>query len=371
MRKLAHIEKIVWKRPIEGADRIELVGVLGWQCIAKKDEFQVGDLCVYIEIDSVVDKENPDFAFLENRKYKIKTLKMRGTISQGIVFPLEILHGKEYGIGDDLTSVLRIREIEDEVPKVKRPDALTTFKKNHPRLMANKTFAKFMTYKWFRRIFIHKKTPTLLPFPDWIVKTDEYRLQEAPEILEQWAGVPLVVTEKVDGTSSTYALRRRGRKTEYIVCSRNKRLTPPGKGEPVDAYHEIGTKYGMEGVLKSIMKEKNVSTVVLQGEILGPDIQGNKYSLKEHEIFCFNLILDGVKLDSEAGRDVVSKYGLKWVPILDTNFVLLPTVDEMIAAADGTSKLRDTLREGLVIRSHDTKLSFKCISNEFLLKHNL
>ena len=75
-RKLAHIEKIEWKRPIDGADRIELVGVLGWQCIAKKDEFKVGDLCVYIEIDSIVDKTNPDFAFLEKKNYKILFQKL-------------------------------------------------------------------------------------------------------------------------------------------------------------------------------------------------------------------------------------------------------------------------------------------------------
>ena len=82
MRKLAHIETIIWKKPIEGADRIELVGVLGWQCIAKKDEFQIGDTCVYVEIDSIVDKNNPDFAFLEKKHYKIKTMKMRGVLSQ-------------------------------------------------------------------------------------------------------------------------------------------------------------------------------------------------------------------------------------------------------------------------------------------------
>ena len=103
MRKLAHIEKIEWKRPIEGADRIELVGVLGWQCIAKKDEFDIGDYCIYIEIDSIVDKENPDFAFLENKHYKIKTMKMKGVLSQGIVFPLSILKGQTYNLGDDVT----------------------------------------------------------------------------------------------------------------------------------------------------------------------------------------------------------------------------------------------------------------------------
>ena len=113
MRKLAHIEKIEWKRPIEGADRIELVGVLGWQCIAKKDEFAVGDLCVYIEIDSIVDKTNPDFEFLEKRNYKIKTMKMKGVLSQGIVFPLTLLHftNKVYNIGDDALAIVIVHHM--------------------------------------------------------------------------------------------------------------------------------------------------------------------------------------------------------------------------------------------------------------------
>ena len=139
-RKLAHIEKIEWKRPIDGADRIELVGVLGWQCIAKKDEFKVGDLCVYIEIDSVVDKTNPDFAFLEKRNYKIKTMKMKGVLSQGIVFPLSILPKNDWCIGDDVTSTLKITEIEDDIPKQKPENNILALRQRHKKLCNNKVF---------------------------------------------------------------------------------------------------------------------------------------------------------------------------------------------------------------------------------------
>ena len=134
MRKLAHIEKIEWKRPIEGADRIELVGVLGWQCIAKKDEFKVGDYCIYIEIDSIVDKDNPDFAFLENKHYKIKTMKMKGVLSQGIVFPLSILKGQIYKLGDDVTDELKIKKIEDEIPKQREVNPLDKLRQRHKKL---------------------------------------------------------------------------------------------------------------------------------------------------------------------------------------------------------------------------------------------
>ena len=217
MRKLAHVEQIEWKRPIEGADRIELVGVLGWQCIAKKDEFNIGDLCVYIEIDSIVDKNNPDFAFLENKKYKIKTMKMRGVLSQGIVFPLEILHtNKQYEIGADVTSLLKITEVEDDLPKARPQDPMQSIKQRHKKLSRNKVFRWFMKFKWFRRIAFALLVPKKKPkkFPDWIIKTDEIRLQNMPFVLEQYKDKPMIVTEKLDGTSTSFGLRKEKKRKE-------------------------------------------------------------------------------------------------------------------------------------------------------------
>jgi len=377
MRKLAHIEKIEWKKPIEGADRIELVGVLGWQCIAKKDEFQVGDLCVYIEIDSVVDKTNPDFEFLEKRNYKIKTMKMKGVISQGIVFPLSLLNSqKEYKIGDDVTEILKIKEIEDEIPKAKPQDSMQTFKQKHKRLYKNKVFMWFMRFKWFRKLAFKFLLPKKKPkkFPDWIVKTDEVRLQNMPFVLDVYKNKDMVVTEKIDGTSTSFGLRKeKKRKYDFAVCSRNVRQADINQKcfYEDNVYHIIAQKLNIRDVLMTLMQRFNATTVVLQGETIGEGIQKNKYNIKGFDFYAFNLVIDGKKIDSCKATDIVNEFGIKWVPIISSSFKLLPTVEEMILFADGQSKICDTLREGLVIRDHDNTTSFKCISNQFLLKHNI
>lgn len=377
MRKLAHIEKIEWKRPIEGADLIELVGVLGWQCIAKKDEFNVGDLCVYIEIDSIVDKTNPDFEFLEKRNYRIKTMKMRGVISQGIVFPTSILHTtKQYAIGDDVTEVLKITQVEDEIPKAKPVDKLQSLKQRHKKLCKNKVFMWLMRFKWFRKLTFKLLIPKKKPknFPDWIVKTDETRLQNMPFVLETYKDKPMIVTEKLDGTSTSFGLRKeKKRKYDFAVCSRNVRQEDVNQKCFYDdnVYHEIAIKYNIKDVLMKLMECFNATTVVLQGETIGEAIQKNKYGLKGRDFYAFNLVIDGQKIDSAIATDIVKEYGIKWVPIISAKFTLLPTVDDMIAYADGQSVLCDTLREGLVIRDHDNTVSFKCISNSFLLKHRI
>ena len=143
MRKLAHIETISWLRPIEGADKIELAGILGWQCIVKKGEFKVGDLAVYVEIDSIMPADNPDFAFLEPRHYKIKTMKMRGVVSQGIIFPLSVLHDdKTHEVGEDVTDMLKIKQIEDDIPmhRKRERDPMLVLKQRHKKLFKNKVF---------------------------------------------------------------------------------------------------------------------------------------------------------------------------------------------------------------------------------------
>lgn len=378
MRKLAHIEKIEWKKPIEGADRIELVGVLGWQCIAKKDEFQIGDLCVYIEIDSIVDKFNPDFAFLEKRNYKIKTMKMKGVISQGIVFPLSLLDftNKKYKIGDDVTEVLKITQVEDELPKQTNQGRISEAKQKYKKLFNNRIFKWLMQFKTLRAIILGILLPkkTTRKFPSWIVKTDETRLQNMPFVLEEYKGKQMIVTEKLDGTSTSFGLKKQGLwKYDFAVCSRNLRIpNPKSKCAFSDnVYYEMANKYNVKNALLSLMKRNKANVVVLQGETIGQSIQKNKYGLRDRDFYAFNLVIDGEKIDSVIAAKIVSEYGIKWVPILDENFSLLDTVEEMISYADNKSTICDTLREGVVIRDHDNTISFKCISNAFLLKHNI
>ena len=381
MRKLAHIETVTNIRPIEGKDKIVQVNVLGWNVIVKKDEFKEGDKCVYIEIDSICPKENPDFAFLEKKHYKIKTMKMGGVYSQGIVFPMDILPNGNYEIGDDVTKILGITQIEDEVPrqpKVSREQKEKQFKARHKKFFSNPIVKYFMKYTWFRKFvfaFMPKKKNKPTTFPSYIVKTDETRLQNMPWVLESCKDIPMIVTEKIDGTSSTYGLQRiKKNKFDFAVCSRNVRQDTPDKkcyyDDMPNVYWEMANKYNIEDVLKDIQKRYNADTVI-QGETIGEGIQKNKYKIKGHDLYVFNLIINGERIDSVKAREIVGEYGMKFVPILDVNFNLLNTVDEMIAYADGKSMLYDTLREGVVIRNYDKNISFKCISNKFLIKHNL
>lgn len=138
-----------------------------------------------------------------------------------------------------------------------------------------------------------------------------------------------------------------------------------------NVYWEMAMKYDIENVLKDIQKKHNADTVVIQGETIGEGIQKNKYNIKGHDLYVFNLIINGKRVDSVKAREIVNEYNLKFVPILDENFILLDNVDDMITYADGKSQICDTLREGVVIRNYDKNISFKCISNKFLLKHNI
>jgi hypothetical protein len=376
MRSLAHIETVTNIRPIDGCDNIVQCNVLGWNVIIKKGEFDEGDKCVYIEIDSIVPKDNPDFAFLEKKHYKIKTMKMKGTISQGIVFPMSILHtDKEFNIGDDVTEILKITQIEDEVPatqSVSREQREKQFKAKHKKFFSNPIVKYLMKYSWFRKIvysFIPKKKTKKHGYPSYIVKTDEVRLQNMPWVLKSCKDIPMIVTEKLDGTSSTFGLQRiKKNKFDFAVCSRNMRQNTP---DMPNVYWEMAFKYDIENVLKSIQAIYNANTVVIQGETIGEGIQKNKYGIKGHDLYVFNLIIDGNRINSITAREILKDYGMKFVPILVNDFILLDSVDEMINYADGKSMLCDTLREGVVIRNYDKNVSFKCISNKFLLKHNL
>ena len=138
-----------------------------------------------------------------------------------------------------------------------------------------------------------------------------------------------------------------------------------------NVYWEMANKYDIENVLKDIQKKCDADTVVIQGETIGEGIQKNKYKIKGHDLYVFNLIINGERIDSVKAKEIVGEYNMNFVPILDANFKLLDTVDEMITYADGKSAIYDTLREGVVIRNYDKNVSFKCISNKFLLKHNL
>jgi len=354
MRQLATIRKIADIRPIEGADRIVVAQVDGWECVVQKDEFHPGDTVVYVEVDSIV-PECPEFEFLRPRKFRVKTIKMRGQVSQGLVLPLSILPKGKYDVGMDVTDKLGIKKYD---PQLQQEMALAENKTKQNK------FVKFMMrFAWYRRLFAKSKRKG--GFPEWIVKTDETRIQNMPILFdtEKGKGTQFSVTEKMDGQSVTYFLRRLSkRKFEFGVCSRNIRLGNPDSS----SYWTVALKYDIESVLKKLIGQHD--SIVMQGEICGTGIQGNKYHVGGYELFVFNLIFPDHKCTTAEIAELIAPHGLKTVPILEEGKVLPDSIAELVEYSKGNSIVRNAQkREGVVMRNVGRDISFKVINPDFLL----
>lgn len=403
-RELAYVVLIDGIEPIPGYDRVETAIVGGWHIIVQKDQFKIGDPAIYFEIDSRVPKDKECFAFLEKRNYKIKTLKMCGTISQGLLMHASdfgwniifdgtktpyIYDGNKVHYADDesrfLTKILGVTYADDEDNKRKAknidPNAkYLSMKARHKKFFSNKFVKKMYKYPWFRKLcffFMGKKKDKPLGFPTkfpFVHRSDEERVENIPFILKDKE--PWIKTQKIDGTSSTYILERIGKnKFEEYVCSRNVRqLTPSQKNYHTDiegnVYWMMADKYKIFDFLKSYLIENNLDYVCLQGETAGPSLQGNPHKFKEICFFGYNFIRsDTGRMNSIEAAKICKDAGIPWVPIADEAYILPDDMETLKLDADGPCLVGEGPREGWVYRSYDGKQSFKNVSREYLLKH--
>ena len=386
-RELAYVVKIDNIIPIDGADRVEQAVVGGWHIMVRKGQFKIGDKAVYFEIDSKVPEREP-YMFLADKHFKIKTQKyFKGTvISQGLLMAFEDFGWAEdkYEIGTFLTKELEvIYSVEEDN---KRKSNITKYDKMYQRHLDLFKKSKFLR-KMFKSnlgkkilfIFLGKKRDTR-NWPSWIVKTDEERVQNMPFLFPGDPDKKWVVTEKIDGTSTTFTMKGRGCKQEFYICSRNVNFDKPEKAEncfyETNVYIEMAEKYNMESVLRNILENHpEFEFVTIQGETYGANIQKRDYGLTGHDFMAFNLIF-GYK-DGRVERlnpidmtsILVNTYNIPCVPVLDT--IILPeTMDEMIEYANGKSLVDGGMREGVVLRTLDGVESFKSVSNDFLIKYH-
>lgn len=289
-RKLASIQVVTEVNPIEGADRIEQIKVLGWSLVAKKEEFSSGDLCVFFEIDSVLPEDAPWAAFMKDRKYRVKTVKMRGCLSQGLALPLSILPS----IDDEMFSQCYSIEIsDDEAIGSDVTEGLGVRKYEPPETGGVNGYVYGA------------------PMPLFVPRTDEMRIQSAPALLDEIKQCDFYWTVKLDGISATYiktdreyALWKPG---DLIVCNRKvaTREDPDDEG----AFWPMARKYEL--------KERLPIGFAVQGEIMGPKIAGNKLELEEHDIFIFSVYDINNKrfLDLYEFLCFCRDHGLKTVPM--------------------------------------------------------
>jgi RNA ligase (TIGR02306 family) len=330
----ATVQKITDIKPVENSDFLDCVSVLGWKVVVHRGEYNVGDACVYISIDTIVPETEP-FEFLRDTHFRVRTKKLRGQISQGLLLPLSILpEGLRNSAlpGDDVSSILGVTHYEKPVPC-----SLSGQAKGN--------------------------------FPSCVSKTDELRLQSYLGVLDELDGVEVYSSVKCDGTSFT-AIYNDGM---FDVCSRTRALKID---DDTSKYVEIAKRYNLQE--KMSIYGKNIA---IQAELCGPSIQKNRLNLKEYELFVFN-VYDIDKQELYSIYDMIilcNNFGLKTVTI-EKVFIFdkkVYTLEYLLEIANGTYIGTKNLREGIVIRPVKPmfskvlrgRMSFKVLNNEYLIRN--
>jgi len=347
MRKMATIRKIDDIQPIEGADLIHTVKIGGWTVVAQKEmNYKVGDLVVYCEIDSFIPDSVAPFLTQPGKFPKeyngvkgerLKTKKLKGVISQGLLLPLYVLECEhegniglgDYQEGDDVSEDLNIQKWE-----------------------APEEF---------------KSADSKGNFPHFLRKTDQERCQNIARTIKDQHDLMYTfeVTEKLDGSSMTVFIK------DGIVgvCSRNLEL----KEDVNNTFWKVAIESGVVDLLKKKYDNMlNPDCIAFQGELIGPGIQGNKYNLSKHEFYVYDVF----NIDNQeyylplVAQGITVHYGLNYVPVIDKNHIPADNISDMLVQAEGKSVLNPkTEREGLVFKGNTEDVSWKAISNKWLLKN--
>ena len=336
MRKLATIRRIQQVNPIPNADNIEVARVDGWWVVVLKNQFQVGDLSIYFELDSWIPSTIAPHIHKDFKEYngvpgsRLKTIRLRGQISQGLLLP----------ISEDLRIDLSFNDIEP-IEGLDLTDHLGI-------------------QKWEAPVSPTLRGNAMGNFPSFIPKTDQERIQNLRSHLDRWNNeqVKFEVTEKLDGTSFTAFIRD----DDFGVCSRNLRL----REDDNNLYWKTARKLDLEEKIRGL--HRNIS---IQGEIIGEGVQKNRYQIKGHSLFVFGVydIDAGIYLTPYDRHDIIRRIGLQSVPVVHSEWVMQHEISDILAMSEGMSGLNKVEREGFVFNRLDYHESFKSISNKFLLKY--
>ena len=345
MRKLASIQRI-WKiEPIEGADRIELAHVLGWQCVVNKGQFQPMDIGVYFEIDSFL-PVRPEFEFMRASSYKktdimgegfrLRTMRFRGQISQGLLLPLKQFPeiSDDVEVGKDVSELLNVRKWEIEERATTGGTVIGT-----------------------------------LPYD--IPHTDETRVQEEPALIQAFSGIEYYISTKMDGSSHSIGIDENG----FHVTGHNYEYKDDGSS----SFYEFVKARKYQEKVESFARENALCTLTIQGEFCAPGIQKNRLRLSKPEWYVFTVRENGKRVGLKRMIQICEALGMEYVPIEETGMDLpakYPTVESLLERADGNYP-NGGKKEGIVIRPTEpifcplisASLSMKIVSNKYLLKN--
>ena len=345
MRKLASVQRIWNIEPIEGADRIELAHVLGWQCVVNKGQFQPMDLAVYFEVDSFLPIA-PEYEFLRASSYRktdimgegfrLRTMKFRGQISQGLLLPVAAFPEipSDVELGTDVTEQLGIRKWEIE-----------------ERITTGGTMIGTLPYD--------------------VPHTDETRVQAEPDLIQDFSGLEYYISTKMDGSSHSVSVDENG----FHVTGHNYEYKDDGNSP----FYELVKSVGLQQKMESFAVENGLKAFTIQGELCAPGIQKNRLKLTKPEWYVFTIRENGKRAGLERMLEICDRLQLNRVPIEEVGIDLpgkYPTVDALLERADGNYP-NGGKKEGIVIRPTEpvycericAELSMKVVSNKYLLKN--
>lgn len=345
MRKLASIQRIHEIEPIEGADKIELAHVLGWQCVVNKGQFKPMDLAVYFEIDSFLPIRD-EFEFMRGNSYRktdvmgegfrIKTMRFRGQISQGLLLPVDLFKEipTDIELGTDVTDLLEIKKWEIE-------EKATT----GGTVIGN------------------------LPYD--VPHTDEVRVQAEPDLIGEFTGLEYYISTKMDGSSHSVSIDENG----FHVTGHNYEYKDDGKS----AFYEFIKNRDISLKMQSYLEKNGLNCFTIQGEFCAPGIQKNRLKLTKPEWYVFTIRINGKRVGLNKMLEVCRELDLISVPIEEIDVDLpskYPNVEAILARADGEYP-NGGRKEGIVIRPTEpifserisAALSMKAVSNKYLMKN--
>lgn len=355
-RKLASIQTISDIREHPNADRLQIARVLGWDVVISKDDnYQVGQRVVYFEIDSFLPCVE-DYEFLRKSSYRnspilgegfrLKPIKLRGEVSCGLIMPIEVcfrdcmpLPEMDFEDGEDVTELLNVKQWQE--PEVAKMGGDAKGKR-----------------------------------PLWVEKSDETRIQSAPELLEEFRGLEYYITTKYDGSSHFIAVDS---DDSFHFGSHNLELKPI---EREGSFYDFIRKHDLENKLRQIKDQFQGNRVYVLGEWCGAGIQKNRLQLTQPQWFPFTVNVDGRRCNLEEMKKACEILDLSMVSVEEIGYDLpsvYPTVDSLLERA-GQNKVRvyPGECEGIVIRpvtpvyskTLKTDLSMKIINNNYLLKND-
>jgi RNA ligase (TIGR02306 family) len=315
MSRVATIQRVKSVSPITGADKVELIKFedVAWQCVSQKGNFKPGDLAIYIEVDSII-KESPQFEFLRPHNFKIKPIRLRGILSEGLALPLQdfnMVDKNHTGSVVSDFSIIFVQQGED----VSEHIGAEHYEKPIAPELAGIAIGNF---------------PTVL-----CRKTDEERIEKYPLLLEECKDKDIYISTKIDGSSVTY-IKHDGK---FRVCTRNLEL------ERCDnTLWKLAAKYKLE--------EQIPDGFALQAEVAGPGIQKNSAGLKEHSLFFFNAysITERRYADYNEFVYFCNSRQLPTCPLVYIGPFKFQTVEDLLNFANQQKYSNGKQAEGVVIR---------------------